>query len=215
MSSNVNVLAASFVSNSQSLSSNVNTLAAAFVSNSQSLSSNVNVLAANVNTLAGAYAGNAVSLSSNVNTLAAAFVSNSVSLSTAVISNNQSLSTNVNVLAAASTANTVSGRYLGTANNADLLDGLHSSAFLANTTGTSYNGNLYFPTGKVGIGNTNPSLKLEVAGNMSIDAFVECAANISTSYTITTGRNAMSAGPITLNSGVTITVPSGSTWTVT
>lgn len=68
--------------------------------------------------------------------------------------------------------------------------------------------------GSVGIGNTAPALRLEVAGNMSVDAFVECSANISTSYTITEGRNAMSAGPITLNSGVTVTVPSGSTWTV-
>jgi hypothetical protein len=33
-------------------------------------------------------------------------------------------------------------------------------------------------------------------------------------YTITTDKNAMSAGPITIASGVTITVPSGSTWSV-
>ncbi len=35
-----------------------------------------------------------------------------------------------------------------------------------------------------------------------------------TDYTITTGRNAMSAGPITVNPGVTLTVPSGSTYTI-
>ena len=69
-------------------------------------------------------------------------------------------------------------------------------------------------TGSVGIGNTNPSLKLEVAGNMSVDAFVECSSNITTNYTITTGRNAMTAGPVTINNGVTVTVPDGSTWTI-
>jgi hypothetical protein len=37
---------------------------------------------------------------------------------------------------------------------------------------------------------------------------------IATNYTITTDNNAMSAGPITIDSGVTVTVPSGSTWTV-
>lgn len=37
---------------------------------------------------------------------------------------------------------------------------------------------------------------------------------ITANYTITTGRNAMSAGPITVNSGVSVTVPTGSVWTV-
>ena len=43
----------------------------------------------------------------------------------------------------------------------------------------------------------------------------ENSATISADYTITTGNNALSAGPITINSGVTVTVPSGSTWSVT
>jgi hypothetical protein len=34
------------------------------------------------------------------------------------------------------------------------------------------------------------------------------------SYTITAGKNAMSAGPITVNSGVVITVPAGSVYTI-
>lgn len=42
----------------------------------------------------------------------------------------------------------------------------------------------------------------------------ENAATITANYTITAGNNAMSAGPITVDSGVTVTVPSGSTWTV-
>jgi hypothetical protein len=33
-------------------------------------------------------------------------------------------------------------------------------------------------------------------------------------YTIPTNYNAMTTGPISVNSGVTVTVPSGSTWTV-
>ena len=33
-------------------------------------------------------------------------------------------------------------------------------------------------------------------------------------YTITTDKNAMSAGPITVGSGVTVTVPAGSTWSI-
>ena len=32
--------------------------------------------------------------------------------------------------------------------------------------------------------------------------------------TVTAGKNAMSAGPITISTGVTVTVPTGSTWTI-
>jgi hypothetical protein len=44
--------------------------------------------------------------------------------------------------------------------------------------------------------------------------FYENNTNVTADYTITSGKNAMSAGPITIDSGVTVTVPSGSTWTV-
>ena len=39
-------------------------------------------------------------------------------------------------------------------------------------------------------------------------------ATIGTSYTIPTGSNAMSTGPVTVASGQTVTVPSGSRWVV-
>ena len=42
----------------------------------------------------------------------------------------------------------------------------------------------------------------------------ENASVIAANYTIGTGNNATSAGPITINSGVVVTVPSGSTWVV-
>jgi hypothetical protein len=32
--------------------------------------------------------------------------------------------------------------------------------------------------------------------------------------TITAGNNALTAGPITINTGVSVTVPTGSTWVV-
>lgn len=44
--------------------------------------------------------------------------------------------------------------------------------------------------------------------------YVENSATISQSSTINAGNNALSAGPVTINSGITVTVPSGSRWTV-
>lgn len=37
---------------------------------------------------------------------------------------------------------------------------------------------------------------------------------ITTTYSITSGKNVISAGPLTINSGATITVPSGSNWVI-
>ena len=37
---------------------------------------------------------------------------------------------------------------------------------------------------------------------------------IRSNYTITTGSNAMSAGPITIANGVVITIPTGSEWSI-
>jgi hypothetical protein len=37
---------------------------------------------------------------------------------------------------------------------------------------------------------------------------------VSANYTIATGDSAMSVGPITVNSGVSVTVSSGSRWVV-
>jgi hypothetical protein len=51
-------------------------------------------------------------------------------------------------------------------------------------------------------------------GGGSDAIFYENGQNVTTNYTITTNKNAMTAGPITIDSGVTVTVPSGSTWTV-
>jgi hypothetical protein len=44
--------------------------------------------------------------------------------------------------------------------------------------------------------------------------FYENDIVMTDNYTITSGKNAMSAGPITVNPGVTLTVPAGSTYTI-
>jgi hypothetical protein len=65
-----------------------------------------------------------------------------------------------------------------------------------------YNGTVW---GAVGGGAT---------GGTGNAAFYENDSVITANYTITSGKNAMTAGPITINTGVTVTVPTGSTWSI-
>ena len=51
-------------------------------------------------------------------------------------------------------------------------------------------------------------------GGGSDEVFYENDQAVTTNYTITNGKNAMAAGPITINSGVTVTVGSGETLTI-
>jgi len=44
--------------------------------------------------------------------------------------------------------------------------------------------------------------------------FWENGQTVTVNYTVTTGQNAGTFGPITINGGVTVTVPSGSTWSI-
>lgn len=50
-----------------------------------------------------------------------------------------------------------------------------------------------------------------VVGGMG---YIENAATITQSSTINDGHNAISGGPVTIADGVSVTVPSGSVWTV-
>lgn len=50
--------------------------------------------------------------------------------------------------------------------------------------------------------------------NSTESGLYEHAATINFNYEIKSGNNALSAGPVTVASGVTVTVPTGSTWTV-
>jgi hypothetical protein len=51
-------------------------------------------------------------------------------------------------------------------------------------------------------------------GGGTDEVFFENDNAVTTNYTLQTGKNAMSAGPITINSGVTVTVPSGQSWVI-
>jgi hypothetical protein len=55
---------------------------------------------------------------------------------------------------------------------------------------------------------------LDTDANSTTKGLYEMANTISTNYAITAGNNAISTGPITVNSGVTITIPTGSRWVV-
>ena len=62
---------------------------------------------------------------------------------------------------------------------------------------------------------TDPSwATLDTDANSTTKGLYEMANTISANYTIGTNNNAMSAGPITVNSGITVTVPSGSRWVI-
>jgi hypothetical protein len=51
-------------------------------------------------------------------------------------------------------------------------------------------------------------------GGASDKVFVETDQTITTSYTLTAGKNAMTAGPVTVASGATVTIPSGAAWVI-
>ena len=61
-----------------------------------------------------------------------------------------------------------------------------------------------------GDGSTQNSATYMVANGVVL----ESNTVISSNYTMSTGKNGITAGPITINTGVTVTIPSGSTWTV-
>ena len=67
---------------------------------------------------------------------------------------------------------------------------------------------VYSASGWQGIGGAGAT------GGGNDEVFYENHTNVTANYTITSGKNAVSAGPITINSGVTVTIPSGSVWSI-
>jgi len=55
---------------------------------------------------------------------------------------------------------------------------------------------------------------LDTDANTTTKGLYEHEHTIDADYSITSGNNAMSAGPITISSGYSVTVPTGSTWVI-
>jgi len=84
-------------------------------------------------------------------------------------------------------------------------DGSPSAGFLRfNTTDTSFEGYDGSAWGAIGGG----------GGASAGGAIYENADDITSDYTITSGKNGFSVGPMTIASGVTVTVPSGQRWVI-
>jgi hypothetical protein len=74
-----------------------------------------------------------------------------------------------------------------------------------NTTTTKFEGYNGTAWGQLGGGAT---------GGGSDEVFVENGQNVTANYTLPGTKNAMSTGPITIDSGVSVTVSSGSRWVI-
>jgi hypothetical protein len=74
-----------------------------------------------------------------------------------------------------------------------------------NTTISSFEGYSGGAWGQLGGGAT---------GGGGDEVFVENGVTVTTNYTLTTGKNAESVGPITINATKTVTVPSGQRWVI-
>jgi hypothetical protein len=51
-------------------------------------------------------------------------------------------------------------------------------------------------------------------GGGSDEVFVENGVTVTTNYTLSTNKNAESVGPITVNAGIAVTIPSGQRWVI-
>jgi len=61
---------------------------------------------------------------------------------------------------------------------------------------------------------TNLPPSAPVGGASTNSVFFENDKEVAVNYQITSTKNAMSAGPIAINAGIAVTVPSGCSWTI-
>jgi hypothetical protein len=92
-----------------------------------------------------------------------------------------------------------------------------SQGIIGFTGSAGFNGSVGF-TGSQGVigftGSQGSSNLGSAVGGGTDRIFFENDKTITTNYEITANRNAMTAGPVTINSGITITIPTGSRWVI-
>ena len=144
------------------------------------------------------YEGNKIVIGQNITSIT--FVTTTATLTT---NSPHGLSTNDYVTIAGASPAQYNGTYSITVTGASTFTYVMASTPATNATSVgTYYANLWLPIGGGATGS---------GGNQ---IFVENGQTVTISYTITTGKNASSAGPITINTGVTVTVPTGSRWVI-
>ena len=120
-------------------------------------------------------------------------------------------SASIDAASAAASWDSFDDRYLGSKASAPSVDNdgnaLAEGALYWNSTVKSmwvWNGSSWVVAGGGGGATGSP-------GN---PVFYENDQTVTGNYTITTNRNAVTAGPITINAGVSVVIPAGSTWHV-
>jgi hypothetical protein len=106
------------------------------------------------------------------------------------------------------TVTTTTDGFLGprlTTAERDLISTPPAGLMIYNTTLNSYQ--VYNGTSWASVGGG-------ATGGGADQIFIENGQTVTVNYTVPSGRNAMSTGPISVNSGVTVTVSSGSNWVI-
>tara|TARA_R100001460_G_scaffold39271_3_gene74040 strand:+ start:1620 stop:3491 length:1872 start_codon:yes stop_codon:yes gene_type:complete len=138
-------------------------------------------------------------------------------------SGNQDTSGNAATATALETARTIAGvSFDGSANislnNNAITNGagyITGSSLNASNLSSGTIPDARFPSTLPAVDGSNlTGISAGATGGGSDEIFYENGQNVTTNYTITNGKNAMSAGPITIDSGVTVTVGAGETLTI-
>lgn len=130
------------------------------------------------------------------------------------ISGNAATATSATSATSASTATTLTG-LTSTVAELNILDGVTATAAEINTLDgiTATVTELNYTDGVTSAIQTQLNAKGPVGGGTNL-VFYESDQAVTDNYTIPSTKNAMSTGPITINSGVTLTVSSGARYVV-